>query len=100
MHACECDYVMKSRKGAKKNRPQEPKSDSDTLASSDDGVVISPGGQRTIKTQVGGLVVAAPSFHVLPTSQLRLLHHMASIAQSIETGRAGNLVIYLKRLPT
>jgi hypothetical protein len=93
---------MKSRKGAKKNRLQEPRSDSDTLGSSDDGLVISPLEQRPGKVLAGGggLVVAAPAFMVLPTSQHKLLHHMASIAQSIEAGRASNLVIYLKKLPT
>lgn len=100
-HACECDYVMKSRKGAKKSRPPELKSDSDTLASSDDSVVISPDSQREVKSQViAGPVGTAPSYYVLPTSQHRLLHHMASIAHSIEMGGASNLVIYLKRLPT
>jgi hypothetical protein len=102
-HACECDYVMQSRKGLRKNRlPQElsSRSDSDTLgASSDDSMGISP---TDVKAQVGSGrgVVAAPSSYVLPTSQHRLVHHMASIAQSIERGKAGNLVIYLKKLPT
>jgi hypothetical protein len=105
-HNCECDYVMKPRKGPKKNRlPQGStgRSDSDsTLAStsSDETVGVSPNSQQARKGQVVGAVVVAPSYYVLPPSQQRLLHHMSSIAQEIETGRASNLVIYLKRLPT
>lgn len=99
---------MKPRKGSKKGRLQEPRpqasngrSDSDsTMASSDDGVVVSPKGQQVIKDQVVGPVAVSPSYYVLPPTQQRLLHHMSSIAQSIEAGRASNLVIYLKELPT
>ena len=109
---------MKPRKGSKKNRLAlqmqqggggrllENRSDSDATlasASSDDtlvgGVVISGKGAGK-GNAVGSAVMIMPSYHVLPPTQQRLLHHMSSIAQSIETGRAGNLVIYLKKLPT
>lgn len=106
---------MKPRKGSKKNRlqlSQGTRSDSDTTlasVSSDDTAVgsgVSPtvrsgegkvGGSRV---EVAGAVVVAPTYHVLPPTQQRLLHHMSSIAQDIETGHASNLVIYLKKLPT
>jgi hypothetical protein len=95
---------MKPRKGSKKSRLQEGKSDSDSTmagsASSDDGVVVSPNGKLAGKGQAVGPVVVAPSYYMMPPAQVRLLHHMVTIAQSIETGRAGNLVIYLKELPT
>jgi hypothetical protein len=102
---------MKPRKGSKKSRLQEQrsrgsngKSDSDSTmagsASSDDGVVMSPNGKLAGKGQVVDPVLVAPSYYMMPPTQARLLHHMATIAQSIETGRAGNLVIYLKNLPT
>lgn len=110
-HNCECDYVMKPRKGSKKksvqeSRPQmaDGRSDSDsTMAStgsSDDGL---PSGKLVGKGQVVGPVVGpvvvAPSYYVLPPTQARLLHHMSTIAQSIEAGRSSDLVIYLKKLP-
>jgi hypothetical protein len=100
---------MKPRKGSKKNRPQpqETRSDSDTTlasVSSDDTVVgASPIAKVTRKAsgnRVGPVVVVAPNYYSLPPTQQRLLHHMSSIAQSIEAGRASNLVIYLKKLPT
>jgi hypothetical protein len=111
-HNCECDYVMKPRKGSKKNRQQQQefrphgsngRSDSDsTLAgnsSSDDGVGVLPAGKLVVKGKVAGPVVVAPSNYVLPPTQARLLHHMSTIAQSIEMGRSSNIVIYLKDLP-
>lgn len=91
---------MKSRKGAKKSRVQEPKADPDTLAPSDDSVVVSQGKERAATAAVKGSIVAGPSFHALPAAQQHLLHHMSSIAQLIETGGTSNLVVYLKRLPT
>ena len=100
---------MKPRKGSKKSRPlqQETRSDSDTTwasVSSDDTVVgASPIAKATGKGSgkaVGPVVVVSPNYYVLPPTQQRLLHHMSSIAQSIEAGRASNLVIYLKKLPT
>ncbi len=116
-HSCDCDYAMKPRKGLKRSgnsrapplppppaRLGESRSDSDaTLASlsSDDTVVgVSPAGWPSANGQVAGALVVPPSYFVLPPTQKRLFHHMESIAQDIETGRASNLVIYLKRLPT
>ena len=104
-HNCACDYAMKPRKGSKKNhllaQGSNGRSDSDSTmvgsASSDGG---SPSGKLAGKGLVAGSVIVAPSYYVLPPTEARLLHHMSSIAQSIETGRAGDLVIYLKKLPT
>jgi hypothetical protein len=97
---------MKPRKGPKKSRAQvlglaNGKSDSDSTlagsASSDDGP---PSTKLAGKEQAAALMVVSPSKYALPPTQARLLHHLSSIAQSIETGRAGDIVIYLKNLPT
>ena len=104
--------MMKPRKGTKKNRAALPppllqqqgangRSDSDSTlagsASSDDG---SPIGRLAGRGQVTGSIVMAPSYYVLPPTQARLLRHMSGIMESMEAGCAGDLVIYLKRLPT
>jgi len=106
-HNCECDYVMKPRKGSKKKSVQESRperadgrSDSDsTMSSNGSSNDKLPSGKLVGKGQVMGPVVVAPSYYVLPPTQARLLHHMSTIAQSIEAGRSSDLVIYLKKLP-
>ncbi len=101
---------MKPRKGSKKKslpqdaRPQDLTSDSDnTLASlsSDDTVaILSPTRKVAGRESATGLTIVAPNYYSLPPTQQRLFHHMSSIAQSIESGGASELAIYLKELPT